>query len=71
VKGMNEKQVMYADVINGVFDMTIEDVESEVRNNPFFTNPDENCIIGDDGTAYTGNDLMKMFNVENGCENVR
>ena len=68
---MSEKQVMYADLINGTYDMTMEDVESEVRNNPFFTNPDETCIFGDDGTSYTGNDLMKMFNVENECENVR
>jgi len=50
-------KIMYADTINGVFDMTMEEVLQIVKDNPFFTRPDDVC--------YTGNDLLKMARLKN------
>ena len=65
---MRTKKVMYADVINGVFDMTMEDVIKLVKENPFFTDPEEVFIEGTDGTTYTGYDLLEMAGVKNQYE---
>lgn len=63
----NMKKIMYASVIDGKFDMTWEDVIIQVKDNPIFNRPNNVAIIGNDGTEYTGNDLLKAAGVKNDC----
>lgn len=59
------KQTMYADTINGKFDMTREDVIEMVKENPYFSHPDRVSVVDSDGWEYTGYDLLDMAGVEN------
>ena len=62
---MEKKVTMYADTINGKFDMTSEDLIAQVRETPIFSDPEEVAAVDSDGTEYTGYDLLEMA----GCEN--
>jgi hypothetical protein len=62
---ISTEQVMYADTVNGIFDMTWHAVMKQVEENPFFSDPDDVCIIGTDGTQYTGNDLLEILGIKN------
>jgi len=64
-------QTMYADLRNGIYDMTLNDVIQIVKENPYFTNPSENFIIGTDGICYTGQELLDMAGVKNECQEER
>lgn len=63
-----ENEVMYADTINGKFDMTLEDLISQIKANPTFTNPEEIAFVDTDGVEYTGYDALEMAGVENDLE---
>jgi len=56
---------MYADTINGHFDMTREDLIELVKANPHFSNPEDVCFVDSEGDEYTGYDALEMA----GCEN--
>ena len=60
-----KKTLMYADTINGKFDMTREDLIALVRENPFFSDPDDVAFADSDGVEYTGQDALDMAGVEN------
>ena len=61
----SNSEVMYADVINGKFDMTRDDLIQQIKDNPYFTNPEDICFVDTDGVEYTGYDALEMANVEN------
>ena len=56
---------MYADTINGKFDMTLEQLIQQVKDNPYFTDPKEIAFVSSDGVEYTGQDALDMAGVEN------
>jgi hypothetical protein len=58
-------ETMYASVIDGKFDMTREDVISQVRAFPVFSDPGEVAFVDSDGVEYTGQDALDMA----GCAN--
>jgi hypothetical protein len=60
-----EKTLMFADTINGVFDMTRQDVIDMVKANPYFSNPEDVAFVDSEGTEYTGYDVLEMAGVEN------
>jgi hypothetical protein len=47
---------------------TYEDLLDQVRECPGFSNPDEVSFIGDQGTKYTGQELLDLVGMENDCE---
>jgi hypothetical protein len=59
------KKVMYADTMNGKYDMTWDDVMDQVKENPFFTHPEKVAIVSSDGVEYTGQDLLDAAGVKN------
>lgn len=56
---------MYADTINGTFDMDWKDVMAQVKENPFFSDPEAVAVVGDDGIEYTGQELLDFAGVKN------
>ena len=56
---------MYADTINGKFDMTREDLVQQVKDNPYFTDPKDIAFVDSNGVEYTGQDALDMAGVEN------
>jgi len=60
-----KKQMLYADTINGIFDMTWEDVLQTVKENPFFSDSKKVVVVSKDGIAYTGQDLLDAAGVKN------
>ena len=60
-----KKQMLYADTINGTFDMTWEDVLQTVKENPFFSDSKKVVVVSKDGIAYTGQDLLTAAGVKN------
>ena len=60
-----ETQTMYADIINGDFDMTREDLIEQVKENPFFSNPEQIAFIDSLGCEYTGQDALNIAHAEN------
>jgi len=65
-----KKQIMYADTVNGKFDMTYEQMLQQVRENPIFTDPDEVAFVGTDGVEYTGSDLLDMLGLKNEADDM-
>ena len=59
------KKTLFADVVNGIFDMDRDQVISHVRANNFFSDPSEVSMVDSDGVEYTGQDLLDMAEVEN------
>ena len=56
---------MYADVINGKFDMTRDDLIDQIKECPFFSDPSEVSFVDTDGIEYTGQEGLDMAGVEN------
>ncbi len=59
------KETMYADTVNGDFDMTRDDVIQRVKDNRFFSHPADVAFVDSDGVEYTGQDALDMAGVEN------
>ena len=65
-----ERGVMYADTINGKFDMTYADMLQQVRENPIFTNPGEVAFVGTDREEFTGTELLGILGLKNEAEDM-
>ena len=47
-----KKITMYADVVNGKFDMTLNQLIAQVKENPFFSNPEDVAFVNDEGILH-------------------
>jgi hypothetical protein len=45
--------------------LSYEEMLYEVKQNPFFSNPDVIAYVDDDGTEYTGAELLAICGIEN------
>jgi hypothetical protein len=57
-------KTMYADTINGNFDMTFEDVMALMRENCICTDPDAIVIESTEGHTYTSRELYDLAGVD-------
>lgn len=55
---------MYADTVNGRYDMTYDDLMATVKANLFFSDPDDVAVVDSDGVEYTGRDLLSMCQLQ-------
>ena len=59
------KKTMYADTVNGVFDMTKEDLILRIKENPYFTHPEDIAFVDTDDVEYTGKEALDMAGMKN------
>lgn len=65
---MRTQPKLFADTINGKFDMTWEDVLDQVREYPSFSDPDDLFVVSESGDEYTGQEVLDILGLKNECE---